>query len=276
MKKIICATDYSDNSVSALKYSYAISKLLKADVIVLHVFKENSKTETNLISEVKQNILHHKNRIRDFRSLHLKRKFNSLNFSEVAVSGSDVGKEIVRFASGIKVSMIVMGACGYGNVKEFFMGSTSKKTIEISPVPVLIIPSNFVFRGLEKVLYCSDLQLKDIYNIGKLVKIVTPVNSKIIIVHIAEKDDVMNKNLLEWFQNLLKEKVNYAKLEIQSIFSDDIFESLQNFIDQSESDMVVMMERKHKPEINYVLHRDLVKRMQSSIKLPLLSFNETS
>jgi len=172
--------------------------------------------------------------------------------------------------------MIVMGACGTGNLKELILSSTTTEMLAISPFPLLIVPTGFVFKKLEKILYTSDLQLKDIYNIGELVKIVKPLNTKIVIIHVSKEDNLMNKNLLEWFKKSLSEKVNYQNIEIETIFSEDIFETLKLSIDESEADMVAMMERKHKPEINYLLHRDIVKRMQSSLKAPLLSFNEIS
>jgi len=274
MKKIICTTDYSENSVSALKYTYALSNLLQAEVIVLHIFKEQPELEIELVPEKKLIVQHHKNRLRDFCSLHLKQDFDSLNFSEAAVKGSDVSREILRFVRDINVWMLVMGACGTGNLKG--LGSTTTEMLAISPFPLLIVPTGFVFKKLEKILYTSDLQLKDIYNIGELVKIVHPLNTKIIIIHVSKEDNLMNKNLLTWFKKSLSEKVNYPNIEIETIFSENIFESLKLFIDQSEADMVAMMERKHKPEINYLLHRNLVKRMQSSLKMPLLSFNEIS
>ena len=276
MKKIIYTTDFSENSVSALKYTYALSKLLQADVIVLHIFKEQPEPEIELISDEKLIVQHHKNRIRDFCSLHLKQDFDSLNFSEAAVKGTDVSHEILRFVRDLNVCMLIMGACGTGNLKELILGSTTTEMLAISPFPLLIVPTGFVFKKLENILYTSDLQLKDIYNIGELVKMVNPLNTKIIIIHVSKEDDLMNKNLFEWFKKSLSEKVNYTNIEIETIFSKDIFESLKLYIDESEADIVAMMERKHKPEINYLLHRDLVKRMQSSLKVPLLSFNEIS
>ena len=276
MKKIIYTTDYSDNSVSALKYTYALSKLLQAYVIVLHIFKEQPESEIELISEEKLIIQHHKNRIRDFCSLHLKQDFDSLNFSAAAVKGTDVSHDILRFVRDINVCMLVMGSGATENLKELFQGSTTTEMLAISPFPLLIVPTGFVFKKLEKILYSSDLQLKDIYNIGELVKIVNSLNTKIIIVHVSKEDNLMNKNLLEWFKKSLSEKVNYQNIEIETIFSEDIFETLKLSIDESEADMVAMMERKHKPEINYLLHRDIVKRMQSYLKVPLLSFNEIS
>ena len=276
MKKIIYTTDFSDNSVSALKYTYALSKLLQADVIVLHIFKEQPEPEVELISDEKLIVQHHKDRIRDFCSLHLKQDFDSLNFSEAAIKGTDVSHEILHFVRDINVCMLVMGACGTGNLKELILGSTTTEMLAISPFPLLIVPKGFVFKKLENILYTSDLQLKDIYNIGELVKMVNPLNTKIIIIHVSKEDDLMNKNLFEWFKKSLSEKVNYTNIEIETIFSKDIFESLKLYIDESEADIVAMMERKHKPEINYLLHRDLVKRMQSSLKVPLLSFNEIS
>jgi hypothetical protein len=169
-----------------------------------------------------------------------------------------------------------MGAGGKGNLKELFLSSTSTKMISISPFPLLIVPTGFVFKKLEKIMYTSDLELKDIYNISELVKIVNPLNAKIIIIHVSKEDNLINKNLLEWFKKSLSEKVTYPNIEIETMFSEDIFETLMLSMDQSEVDMVAMMERKHQPEINYLLHRDLVKRMQSSLKVPLLSFNEIS
>jgi nucleotide-binding universal stress UspA family protein len=276
MKKIIYTTDYSDNSVSALKYTYALSKLLHVDIIVLHIIKKQPEPEIELISEEKLIVQHHKNRIRDFCSLHLKRDFDSLNFSEAAVKGTDVSLEILRFVRDINVCMLIMGAGGKGNLKELFLSSTSTKMISISPFPLLIVPTGFVFKKLEKIMYTSDLELKDIYNISELVKIVNPLNAKIIIIHVSKEDNLINKNLLEWFKKSLSEKVTYPNIEIETMFSEDIFETLMLSMDQSEVDMVAMMERKHQPEINYLLHRDLVKRMQSSLKVPLLSFNEIS
>jgi len=38
MKTILCATDYSPNSIAALKYAYAISKKMDAGLLVIHVF----------------------------------------------------------------------------------------------------------------------------------------------------------------------------------------------------------------------------------------------
>jgi len=276
MKKIIYTTDYSENSVSALKYTYALSKLLQTDVIVLHIFNEQPEPENELISEEKLLVQHHKNRIRNFCSSHLKQDFDSLNFSEAAVRGTDVSHEILRFVRDLNVYMLVMGSSITGNLKELFLGSTTTKMLEISPFPLLIVPTGFIFKKLERIVYTSDLQLKDIYNIGELVKIINPLNTKIIIVHISKEDNLINKNLLEWFKKSLSEKVDYPNIEIEIIFSEDIFETMKLAIEESDADMVAMMERTHKPEINYLLHRDLVKRMQSSLKVPLLSFNEIS
>jgi len=276
MKKIIYTTDYSENSVSALKYTYALSKLLKAYVIVLHVFTEQPELEIELITDENLIVQHHKNRIQDFCSLHLKQDFDNLNFSAAAVKGTDVSRDILRFVRDLNVCMLVMGSCGKGNLKELFQNSTTTKMLAISPFPLLIVPTGFVFKKLEKILYTSDLQLKDVYNIGELVKIINLLNTKIIIIHVSKEDNLINKNLLEWFKKSLSEKVNYQNIEIETIFSEDIFETLKLSIDESGADLVAMMKRNHKPEINYLLHRDLVKRMQSSIKVPLLSFNEIS
>ncbi len=93
MEKIIYATNFSKDSVAALKYSYGIRKLYNAEVIVLHVFDAGSG------SDEKIKIIDKRRELEDFCSLHLGEKYDDLDLLVPVINGSDVVHDIINFCS---------------------------------------------------------------------------------------------------------------------------------------------------------------------------------
>ncbi|UJH91371.1 universal stress protein [Antarcticibacterium sp. 1MA-6-2] len=107
MKKIVYATDFSENSVAALRYTYELGKLLKKDVIVLHTFNPDDLSSARTPSEKKEIISHHTRRLQKFCSLNLQENFENLDLSLAVVKGENVCREIIKFTRDIDVLMVV-------------------------------------------------------------------------------------------------------------------------------------------------------------------------
>lgn len=273
MKKIVYTTDFSENSVAALKYAVALGEIFNADVIALHVANSSELDATKHSSE-KEAREALKVRLKEFCSEHLEEDLSDLNLTEAVTVSSSVTKGILNFTRDMKVRLLIMGACGTGSFKDFFLGSSTKDMLELSPFPLLAVPPNYVFSELKNVVYTTDFEQEDMLNIKELLEILKPVQPNLIILHVSDQDETMTKNLLEWFKKNLQEKVDYNQIEYKVIFSDHVHKSLKENIESLDADMVVMLERKPSSQKSSLLHRDLVKRMQSCIEVPLLSFNQ--
>lgn len=269
MKYLVYPTDFSENSVAALRYAYTISKKLKVKVIILHVFDPDDLEGGLAESEKKDVWDHHKRRLENFCSLNLKQDFEDLGITVALVKGRNVSKEIVEYIKDKNVQVLVMGACGSGTIKDFFLGSTSTKMLSISPVPVLTVPANYEYRNIEKVLYSTDFEKDDITNIRKLVRFLHPLQAHLTILHVASEKEITDKNYFESFRSKLMDTVQYRNMDYKIDFSDDILNTMKTAVDEVGTDMLVMLERG--PELT---HRDLVKKMQASITVPLLSFRK--
>lgn len=273
MKKIVYTTDFSENSVSALKYSVALSQLFNIDVIVFHVATSaelnaiNRDSETEARDQLKE-------KLKEFCIKNLKENFEELNLSLAISVASSVTKGILSFIRDMEIKFLVMGARGTGNFKDFFLGSSTKDMLELSPCPLLAVPPKYNFKELKKVVYSTDFEQEDIINIRELIDILKPVQPDLIILHVSDQDETMTKNLLEWFKKNLKEKLEYPGIDFKLVFSDNIFKSLKENIESLNVDMVVMLERKPNAKKSNLLHRDMVKRMHSFVEVPLLSFND--
>ena len=57
------------------------------------------------------------------------------------------------------------------------------------------------------------------------------------------------------------------------LYSEDVFDTLKIYYRNSNADLIAMLEREDSGIASKVFHRDLVKRMESYGKIPLLSFN---
>ncbi|MCM4158704.1 universal stress protein [Antarcticibacterium flavum] len=274
MKKIIYATDFSENSVAALRYAYQFGKILNADVIVLHVFDPDDLSPVRTAAEKRQVLDHHTSRLQKFCSLNLQQNFEELNLSLAVIKGENISREILRYTIDMDVLMIVLGTCGSGTVKEFFLGSTTTNLISTSPIPILAVPGNFEFRDIKEIMYTTDFEEEDVYHLCELIKLMTAVKYKIHIVHVSINQNGDAEDLMEWFKELLFEKTDFDKFEFHILFSEDVINGLNEFLEDMGADLIVMMERKTKLAVKSVLHRDVVKRMESSTRIPLLSFKE--
>lgn len=272
MKKIVYTTDYSYNSIAGLKYAYALAQLLETDLIVLHVY-EPGTAPGNHSSKGKAEIRQfHHTKLMDFCGNHLNKPFHELDLSLAIVPGSDVAQSILDFVKDMEIRMLVMGACGTSTIKKRFLGSTTQQILDISPFPVLAVPTDFKFKNLKKIVYSTSMEEEDLANIAGLLKILAPFNVKLIVIHITNRDELLVRNDLEEFKKMVTKKFPYEEIQYEIIFSDDIFDTMKRVIEEIDPDMLVMLERHNRPDFTNILHRDKVKRMQACTKVPLLSY----
>ncbi|MFO7719889.1 MAG: universal stress protein [Gillisia sp.] len=268
MEKIIYATNFSKDSVAALKYSYGIRKLFNAEVIVLHVFDAGSDQDGKI------KIIDKRRELEDFCSLNLGEKYDDLDLSVSIINGSDVVSEIINFVRDLDVRLLLMGACKPNPLNELLLLDTTKEMISKAPFPVLAVPHEFQFTIPEKILYTTDFDEEDVYHILELTKILTPFSAQITVLHVSDEKEEKTNSLLISFKELIAEKVNYEKLHYKIIYSHDIVDSLKTYVEEADIDMVAMLERGKKTDLTKIFHRDLVKRMQACLKVPLLSFKK--
>lgn len=78
---------------------------------------------------------------------------------------------------------------------------------------------------------------------------------------------------MEWFKELLTEKIKYDKLEFCLIFSDTVFEELVGYLEEDQTDLLAMLERKESTLYQKYLQPDLVKKMVKTIEIQVLSYS---
>lgn len=279
MKTIIFAADYSKNAVTALKYAHRLSTKLDANLLVIHIYSLPMMLglEFDVFYDElgKTTLKKHNTKLKNFCKKHLGKDLAGIKVLTEAFENLSVSHGIIAKTDEHKAFMIVIGMKKESAIKELFMGDTSMNLIEKAPCPILLIPEN-ASENLKSIVYATDFEQEDIGAIFKLTQIAKKFNAKITVVHIAPNINGDGNIKMEWFKEMVEQKVTYKKMKYKVLFSEEIFQTLKIYLDSNNIDMVAMLEREKSGFLKKLFHRDMVKEMESFGKIPLLSFNEAN
>ena len=155
IKKILYATDLSENSAYAFRY--AINSALKHDagIIILHVFELGSATKQSVLNlyldddtreeTFNENVSNAIDRLRKRLQGICDKEFNGDTKYADSVESIEVcegfpAEEILKKADEFDCDAIVMGTHGKGLISHAFLGSIAKRVLRRTRKPVFIIP----------------------------------------------------------------------------------------------------------------------------------------
>ena len=164
VKKILYATDLSENARYAFAYAVSLADLYNAAITILHVLPEVPELLDQSVigyisaerwEEIKsQQLEEAKEALIGKRKEHLAVKEALLQFSEdvkqqqqgagfttdevIVVRGNPV-EAIIKNAEERNCELIVMGTHGLGTLADAMLGSTARRVIRRSKTPVLVV-----------------------------------------------------------------------------------------------------------------------------------------
>jgi len=164
VKKILYATDLSENARYAFAYAVSLADLYGASITFIHVLSEiPSLLDKNVIGYISkerweelksQNVTEAREAIIGKRRDHVAIKDALHQFSEnvkesregegfvtddiIVVRGNPV-EEILKYSDEKNCDLIVMGTHGQGTLVDAMMGSTARRVLRRSKKPVLVV-----------------------------------------------------------------------------------------------------------------------------------------
>jgi len=121
IREILVATDFSDISDAAVRVAHAYARAFGARLHVFHVTWPDELGLTALFAA-------------------LVAELGTLVPLVMASQRGDAADEIVRYAKGHGIHLIVLGTHGRTGVSRVLMGSVAERVIRTAPCPVLTVP----------------------------------------------------------------------------------------------------------------------------------------
>lgn len=179
MKNIIVGIDFSPNSINALKHAVAIS--LKSGG-ALHLVWVKSPSTTKIIdTDIKENI----SQIVQTKLSELlkacKAEAPKSEARSVILEGKPAN-EMIKYASNLPDSLIVIGTHGASGFEEMFVGSNAFKIVSMSPVPVMVLREGIqINRDLTQILVPIDTSFETLQKMKYAMKFAKAFSAKILL-----------------------------------------------------------------------------------------------
>lgn len=274
MKKIIIPTDFSENSLNALKYATELFKYENAEIYLLHTFADEvyeakTRLADAIFDELQEKVLAKTNEaLEDFRkqiiafSPNPKHKINTIaEFGMLVDSVNDwVEKE--------NMDVVVMGTKGQTDDKKITFGSNTLQVIKYVKCPVLAIPSVYGDVHPKNILFPTDFQLpfkrRELKLVSSIAKcFVCTVNflyvSKFPSLSLRQQD---NKTFLE--AAFCENQINFHEEK-----GKDVTKAINTFIIENPIDMLVMINTRHS-YLENILYQSTIEKIGLNIDIPFL------
>lgn len=277
MKKILVPTDFSANANKALKYAAEIAKNAKAEILLVNVcdavdtpFTDKSFVEQKYNLPVEEATQ---------KELLLLQKELSENYQlkvETQMYGGPVIPTIIQAVEENNADMIIMGTLGNVAFKEKLMGSVTAAIIGKATIPVLAVPLLSEWDIPKHILMVVNHFEEQTDNTKPAFELAALFNAKVTVAVFTDKDSAVAVDYLEntrgiiAYEEKLKEVYKDIVLEPEKLDGHKFQETLDEYIDENNIDMLVMLTHKRSfPET--IFHKSMTKKMSYHTNIPLLA-----
>lgn len=264
-KTILFSTDFSPTAKNAFTYAVELAKKMDATIDLISVYhlpvSDASSVQPNQIDRM----LHEK---KQQVAVHMADFIKGPNKEYVGKTRIDYGvfisAEITEAAMDGDYDLIVMGMKGEHNRVEKLMGSTTSHTMMHAPCPVLAIPEQADFQGIEQIAYATDFYPNDTKAIRNLMDLAESLQARVHFVHVSQ-DEVETSPQLQ----LANSSTVFAGYNV--VTDDSIENGINEFIKEKEVDMLALFVPRRRLW-ERLFHSSFSKRMAMNTRIPLLTF----
>ena len=277
---ILLPTDFSKNSGNAISYAMELFKNEKCNFFFLHTYTPSFYRMDYMLggpmfsaipdSGVDISLAGLEKTLED-----VKKSYKNPNHSYNIISAfNTLTDEINEVTIEKEIDMVVMGTQGATGAKEIFLGSNTVYVLRKAIAPVLVIPENYTFQKIQKILLPSDYltNYKD-NELSTAIKMVKMNKAKLIVLHVKEEYDLtasQDENKMALYRRLDGLPTTLTELK-GSLMPNAIL----NYVQKNEIDLLMMMNRKHS-FFERLFERQNVDQIGFHIKIPFLVIRDTA
>lgn len=271
--KILVPTDFSQLSKIAVQYALGLSKDFELEMVLLHVLDLNTPTMARISSaKLVKSIKESANREMNELVKAIKTESNqNIKIDSYIIYEASINKGVETFALKNEIDIICIGTKGATGLKKILFGSNAANIITNSSLPVLTIPEHASYKGINNIIYSCDLEKLEA-ELKILIPFVKLFNAWVHILHIDKVFENYDR-YLKGRENELRTLCSYEKMKTKILDYDSIIEGINQYVTDSDADMVAMFTRKT-ALFDKLFHKSIAKEAAFQTKTPLLTFQK--
>lgn len=274
MRKLLIPTDFSENSMNAIKYATELFKYDRAEIYLLNAFADEvydakSRLANEIFEELQQKTLAKTNEaLKNFQEKIVDFSPNPKHTIHTIAEFGLLVDSVNDWVEKENIDVVVMGTKGQTSDKKITFGSNTLQVIKYVKCPVLAIPAVYGDVHPKNLLFPTDYQLpykrRELKLVSSIAKcFVSKVDflyvSKFPSLSLRQQD---NKNFLE--AAFCDNQINFHQEG-----GTNVTKAINTFIIENPIDMLVMVNTRHS-YLENILYQSTIEKIGLKIDIPFL------
>lgn len=268
MAGILFPTDFSPASDNALEFAIEMAKRNHARIVLLHAYQVHAFDANSLAPEITVQAFHEAvtKKLEALKTELLSRHLMNI---EICASFGFTVDAIEQGTQDFDIDFVMLGTTGSSSLENKLLGSTTADCIARLKKPVMAIPLNAQFRGMDKIIFASALHKDELPALEKLNEMLQHFGAEVTVAHIFSGDD---KQAMEFsiFQELADAKLFNCKTHFRQ-FSGNVIDGIEQSIRFQKTDLLAMVTH-HRNFFEKIFDKSLTKKMALHTDVPLIAF----
>lgn len=276
MKKILFPTDFSTTANNALVYALKMAEKHNSTLYILHAYEMpviSATANPIMVQDIYKTIElgkfeNFKDQVPFIREIAEKHNLGHVPMLFILEEGF-LNSIIKKCVKEEEIDFVVMGTNGNTGFDKKLLGSNTANAISSLHIPVLSVPHDASFHGIQNIAFTTLFKDKDIEILNKLLPIAKAFGAEIECLHISTgKSTIDGEKLSEWRSKYENEPVSFHFITSSSV-EDAIFE----FMDDEEIDLVVAVTRSRN-FFEKLFSSSVTRKLSYHTDIPVLAFHE--
>ena len=241
INRIFSPTDFSKNSIIALRFAAKIASRSGSKLTLLHATQHAMDIAPNYELE-REKIIEAINQQFDalVKGLLKDKQLKNLKITTMLLSGRIISN-LMEQVELHKPDLIVMGTKGATDDRNERFGSVTTSIVSKSTVPVLIVPSGSTLNNVKEMTFATNFNSGDLEALKQLVDLAGLFDSTVNIVHIAESRSLSSEIKFRGFRELVNELISYPKLHFHLEYEWDFYPGIIDYMTDHPTGLLGMV-----------------------------------
>ena len=276
MKKILFPTDFSETANNALVYALRMAENQNATLFVLHAYEMpviSATANPVMVQDVYKsielsNFENFKDQVPQIRDIAKQHNLDHVPMHFILEEGflNTILKKRVKEED---IDLVVMGTNGNSGLDKKILGSNTANAIGSLGVPVLSIPHDAIFDGINSIAFTTLFSSQDKTTLETIVKMAKGFNATVKCIHVATAKDKADPAIVNsWKENFKNDNVKFYIVE-----SSDVEKAVFDFLDEENIDLLVSVKR-NRGFFEKLFTSSMTKKLSYHNYVPVLAFHE--
>lgn len=269
---ILVPTDFSKNSLIAIRYGIELAHQIQADIHILHAYRPfSSNFQSPLANQADEQRAFTETQSKLAQFMQKLESFPSINVTS-SIEKENLVQAINSFISKNNCTLVIMGAHGASETRRELLGNNTYDVAKEVSRPLLIVPEHTNSFKLKNVVFFSNYAAGDIKSLQSFNSLFHKVNPTHHLVHIHEGKEKPNQNqaqrIIDWKSSLEKETA-VTNIRTEILHETRSVEVVNMTLDRLEADMtlITLIERGF---FKKLIHKSLARDIVLNPKTPVL------